>query len=532
MHLRDRYHGLAVTLAKLSLWLISAAKDKALSFIDHHLKEGNSIIGTDRHQVKTSSQVGPLFETSYQQIMGPVISRYNTLNEIGSATKEDVEKQKEIYNEIQSMLQLIKKKYDYYLASQYAGGIKDEYQFASLLRSDDISDFDQPDMEGLWQIAKDKKFFHWELEFPEVFLRWGFDIAIGNPPYVDVTAEEYKYLNLRTINTRNLYSFMMEISIDNLKNSGYFGFIVPLSSMYTPRMSSLQNFMTEEKEVYISSFAIRPAKIFKNVEQRICIFFGKKLIEGSSSSIYTTGYIRWYARERKKLFDCLQFSLNDCKERFNLEVVPKVGSAIEIDILNKLYSKKKKIKDYVCKISNNSICYHGAVRYWLKAFNYIPEFYSERKGISQSSEYKSIYFTEDIDPNIIVCLINSSLFYWYWLLMSDERHFLRKDIEDFPFDINDFDQINTGRLDFLAEQLMKSYRYHSSDKTVNLGGRTGIVRYYEFRPRYSKHIIDEIDHLLGEIYGISDREIKFIVNYDTRFRMGDDEGELISETKN
>ena len=43
---------LAVALARLSLWLISASNDMALSFIDHHIKVGDSIIGTDRTKVE------------------------------------------------------------------------------------------------------------------------------------------------------------------------------------------------------------------------------------------------------------------------------------------------------------------------------------------------------------------------------------------------------------------------------------------------------------------------------------------------
>ena len=518
-------NGLAVTLAKLSLWLISAANDKALSFLDHHLKEGNSIVGTDRHQVRTSKQVGGVWETSYSTYMAPVIAKYQELNGIGSRTKEDVERQKIVYAEIQDMLKLIKKKYDYYLASQCTGGITDEFRFAYLLKSQDTNDFEKPDMDALWRIATEKKFFHWELEFPEVFMRGGFDVALGNPPYVDVVSSEYRKSNLATINAGNLYAYMMEISINNCKKAGYFGFIVPLSSMYTPRMLSLQEFMTRGKEVYISNYAIRPAKLFKNVEQRISIFCGKKSINPGDEAIYTSKYIRWHSKERKKLFSSIVFIPNSCKRDLNIEVVPKIGTSTEIDLLNKIYCRKTRVKNYIDnETKTNFVCYHGAARYWLKAFNFVPDFFSETKGRGQSSEYKTIYFNESINPNIFVCLINSSLFYWYWITMSDERHFLRKDIEEFPFDIGDFNDASIQKLNYLASQLMESLKSFSSIKTVNLGGKAGVIQYREFRPRYSKAILDEIDLVIGNAYGFSMQEIKFILNYDIMFRMGDVEG--------
>ena len=46
------------------------------------------------------------------------------------------------------------------------------------------------------------------MEFPEVILNGGFDISIGNPPYVDVNCEEYKHVIFKTIKTRNLYSYI------------------------------------------------------------------------------------------------------------------------------------------------------------------------------------------------------------------------------------------------------------------------------------------------------------------------------------
>jgi len=114
-------NGLSVALARLSLWLISASNDKALSFIDHHLKEGNSIIGTDRRHVEIKGSKDNLFGVlSYEDYMRPILEKYNDLKMVGSATKADVGRQKEIYEQINEDLKLAKKKYDYYLASQYA----------------------------------------------------------------------------------------------------------------------------------------------------------------------------------------------------------------------------------------------------------------------------------------------------------------------------------------------------------------------------------------------------------------------------
>ncbi|MCR4437173.1 MAG: hypothetical protein QHH06_15775 [Clostridiales bacterium] len=254
---------LAVMLAKLSLWLISASNDKALSFIDHHLKEGNSIIGTDRHHVKVKNEKYPIFEVSYENYMEPVMKKYKELKKTGSATREDVKKQQEIHDEINQMLELVKKKYDYYLASLYAGGIQDEMKFADVLRSKDINDFKTEEMEPLWKIA-------------------------------------VRYSVYYTLSSRNLYAYMMENSIEKFKNGGVYGFIILLSLVTSPKMISIKNYVIKRsRNIWINSYSIRPAKIFQNVDQRVCIVYGSKDILSECVNIYTTKYIMWNSNQRK-----------------------------------------------------------------------------------------------------------------------------------------------------------------------------------------------------------------------------------------
>ncbi|MBV1758981.1 MAG: hypothetical protein KMY55_14210 [Dethiosulfatibacter sp.] len=112
---------LAVALARLSLWLVSASNDKALSFIDHHLKVGDSIIGTDRTKleiIKDKNKMS-MFDVSYEKFMQTILGKYGEMKSIGSRTKKDVQQQEEVYQRIEEELQLVKLKYDYFLASQY-----------------------------------------------------------------------------------------------------------------------------------------------------------------------------------------------------------------------------------------------------------------------------------------------------------------------------------------------------------------------------------------------------------------------------
>lgn len=513
---------LSVALARLSLWLISADNDKALSFIDHHLKTGDSIIGATKSQVKhvTDEKLIQMFDVLPEAMLEPVINKFNKIKEIGSSTKYDVEVQKDIYEQIERELNLIKKKFDYYLSTKYAGGITDEKEYIDLMRFGTLDDFEKPEIKPLMQYARDNKFFHWELEFPQVFEKGGFDIAIGNPPYVDVELSKYKAVNLKTYTCRNLYAYMIEKNIDNIIMDGFLGVIVPLSIISTPRMKEVEYYVIDHNETCISSYAIRPSKIFRNVDQRVSIILGKKS-KKPHCILKTSKYNRWYKEERKTLFSNINYV--NCERNYILDGrIPKIGSEVEGEILNKIFSKENRLSDLFISTGENKIYYHSAARYWIKSLDFIPEFYSEKKGNSKSSEYKEITLNSRVDPKIVGSIINSTLFFWFWSIYSDDRHVNKSDIGSIMFDYSKLDDNQKIILVEEFDNLMRDYRDNSTIKECNYSG-IGKVRYQEFRPKNSKKIIDKIDEVLGLYYGFTQQEIEFIKNYDIKFRLGEEE---------
>ena len=507
-------NNLSVLLARLSLWLISATNDKALSFIDHHLKCGNSIVGTTTNKVQYINKNIPLFNMTKEQYMLPVVKKYERIKEIGSDTKADVALQHEAYEEILSELAVIKRKMDYYLASMYAGGISDEVEFGKVMHADSIGFFDTSAMKPLMEYADSNKFFHWELEFPEVFIRGGFDIAIGNPPYVESPTKPFEKLDLVTIDSQNLYAYMLENTIRNSK--GYYGFIVPLSAMYSTKTAKLQDFLKENGKLWVSNYGIRPAKIFKRAEQRVSILIGQKSEE---QKVYSTDYQRWYTTERKSLFSKLRYA--DVTDVDEWAFVPKVSEKVETTILEKLKKLDATLGEYMTNQNENEVIYHSVGRYWLKAFDFVPIFNNEKSGVTRSTKYKSIYFRPELDRNIVIAIINSSLFYWFWIVMSACRDFTKKDISEFPFSANNLSNVDYQELDALIKQLMDSYQ--SNSRIIETNGVNGKTTLQEFHPKHNKPIIDELERIIGRIYGLDDAEIEFICNYDLRFRMSDED---------
>ena len=63
---------------------------------------------------------------------------------------------------------------------------------------------------------------------------------------------------------------------------------------------------------------------------------------------------------------------------------------------------------------------------------------------------------------------------------------------------------------------------HKAHRKICFYKATGRVEYDEYYPKLSKPIIDEIDELLAKHYGFTEEELDFIINYDIKYRMGDE----------
>lgn len=513
---------LAVYLARVSLWLISASNDKALSFIDHHLKEGNSIIGTDKTQVEIKDndddKIISLFDVSYIDFMGSILDKYKKLGSIRGNNKEEVEEQKHLYREIEEELKLTKVKYDFYLASQYNGGIQNKDNYSYLMKSKEMKNFETKENIEILAIARQKKFFHWELEFPEIMLNGGFDIVIGNPPYVE--ADSSDYLNIKvTSKCHNLYTYMMEINIKNMNKSGKVGIILPSASLSTPRMKDFQKLMIENsKNIYLSTYDDRPAKIFLRLESlRIAIIISDIEKEHTNNNVYVTKYMRWYAQERKVLFNSLKYVKLSKWNRID-GYIPKIGSEIEDSIFNKLFCKKADIANCVDKESANNRVYYGyGVRYWIKA---MTKSAAEIDNTERSSTgEKNIQFSKVYSNKVFTAMLNSSIFFMFFTSFSDARNLTRNTILSFPFSYHDLSDLQKHNLIQLCDELMESYISNSQLKTCNYTS-TGKITYREYYPRKSKEIIDKIDAVLSDYYGFSEQELDYIRNFEVRFRLG------------
>jgi len=507
---------LAVELAKLCLWITTAFKEKPLSFLNHHLKQGNALVGVrisdlEEYLTKARGLKHDLFMQSYINSIKQAAESYKKKLSKLTEAREDIEKKKEILSELDE--ELAPYKYLCNLFTHYLLGKMNESDFLSQVESWSESKKSQKVLASL----NSKDFFHWDLEFPDVFYgdNSGFDCVIGNPPYVEYSKvkTQYQLIECETKGCNNLYAFVVERSLNLIKQRGRFSMIVPIWGNSNPEYLALREIILKNsRDIWLSHFAVRPSKIFHNVDMNLTIMtILKELNNQEAKVLRTTNYIRWYNNERKNLFDMIKYVEIDVKNIINdldYMLFPKIGSPLEVSILKKLLTIKNRINKYLAKDQDEKIdiFVHSGGRYWRKAFD---EYYIREINLKLNSNWKKISLKKKYAYSI-ACLFNSSFFYWFWIVFSDCYNVRRNFLDLVPINFNDKRLRN---FDELYWELVNDYK-----RNVVINENYKYENKYIFDVSKSKPIIDQIDVEFAKHYGFEQEEIDFIINYDIRFR--------------
>ena len=123
-----------------------------------------------------------------------------------------------------------------------------------------------------------EKAFDWQKEFPQVFEKGGFDVVIGNPPYVtrNITEDIKRYINCNFITAEyqlDLYVCFMERAVSLIKEKGFNSFIVPNSWLKNMRMSKCREFMLNHFNL---TDIVRTYNVFSEASVDTLIYIGKK----------------------------------------------------------------------------------------------------------------------------------------------------------------------------------------------------------------------------------------------------------------
>ena len=361
--------------------------------------------------------------------------------------------------------------------------------------------------------------FHWLVEFPKVIASGGFDIIIGNPPYLHLNGfNSYALQNYSTRSTNNLYAMILERCIALLTIKGRQGYIVPVSSIATEGYLSLQNILAN-RELIFSSYDDRPAHLFSGLDKNTLaiLLIGKPT---QHFSAYSTRLCRWNAMERETLFQKLVYepttsqSLKGC--------FPKLGSSLETGIWTKIFADDCPLSRRYDENTENIVYYSRKVNAFLQVLDFVPEVRDGNGNLRPPSEFKCLRFSSRFIAAATYCCLSSTLFRWFLDVVSDGSHLNKREVDSFPFDL--MRQVaDLSCLPALAVRLTEVLKSTSENRVMRYGHDTLTVQC--IIPKHAKPIVDDIDRILAGHYNFTDEELDFILNYDLKYRLSRNAGD-------
>lgn len=497
----------AVEICKLRLFLKLAAQAQTfeqiepLPDIDFNIRSGNTLVGYATLESLKKGQEGKLLFSAGEladierSAIGAarIFTQFKEMQTQTAARSEIIAKTK---TAMRQALAKLADRLDRYLAGEY--GIDVEKK---------PTEFEK------WKSSHQP--FHWLTEFYGVMSHGGFDVIIGNPPYVVYSEAKIGYRVLdghyKTLVGKNLYAMVYERSICLGAPISPIGLIIQLTAISSERADALQDILLSRGQVIAVPFPRRPESIFDGVEMPVVIVMSLP----RDGAFHTSRINRFYSEERSTAAELLRLTRHSV--RLSGHRIAKFSNEIELGIFQKIQARMATIGDLAGNTGDGIVFYQEACRYWAKALDRAPFFARNGKEM-EPAHGRSAHFRTRESASLAACILNSSTFYWYYSAFSDCEHINDSLFREFRIREGMATRLWAPLADRLAERLGQL----ASRKTIKTKqGHT--IEYDEMNATGAKPIIDEIDRELAKHYGFTPEELDFIINYDIKYRMGSEE---------
>jgi hypothetical protein len=504
----------AVEICKLRLFLkLVSQVDRfdqvePLPDIDFNIRAGNALVGFEtldhvRRSIEGAEQTQLDVHGALDRITDAAAGaqaaadHHRALQLAGDADDGDIRAAKE---ELRERLNALGDELDRYLAQEYGIDVEDADEYEHWLSTHEP--------------------FHWAVEFFGVMNSGGFDVVIGNPPWREYAQVRgtYTIRGYRTERCNNLHAFCTERALALRSTQGYASFIVQLPMVSARRMASVRaELRAKSSRLWIPTFDDRPGKLFEGLENcRSAIFISRGGSASDSAELAVTGYQRWTTVERPLLFGRLRFTELDQVPLLD-ELFPKLQTPAHARVFSKLASRADATIAHSTRRAATPyfVFYQESARYWVKATVGLP-FYARNGAVGAPPHGRYLYLDSERQADVVAALLNSSLFYLYFIAYGDCFHVSGELVGAFPVGSSTFAD---DELVVLSKRLMQDIAANADSQMIQTraGDR---IEYAEFNVGKSKPIIDEIDAVLGRRYDFDDEELRAVQQFDLGFRLG------------
>jgi len=300
--------------------------------------------------------------------------------------------------------------------------------------------------------------FHWFVEFYDIMSNGGFDVIIGNPPYVEYSKVRSAY-TVHPTTVRFPAATFYALVLERCYHSGSEERMAQSYRAIEPRLHEQNrggSGTSEEISGMDFAYDMWPSSLFEGVAQRLSILVAQNRWNGADT-LFIGGYRRWMAEERPFLIP--QTTYVPLPVSKGVGPFPKLSQAAEPSILAKIAGTS--LAQFSDKISD-PIFVHRIVRYFAKALNFVPLFIDARGKRGKSEDYKEFRFASE-EQEQITALLNSTLFYWFWRSHCDGFHCGYNDVYSMPYK-KMTESANRNSLRKLVGKLMKHLQDGSEER--------------------------------------------------------------------
>lgn len=288
--------------------------------------------------------------------------------------------------------------------------------------------------------------FHWLAEFYEIINdRGGFDVIIGNPPYV--SKGEISYLTNETFKCSDLYGYVIKRVLQLLCSSGTHGFIVMHNLAFSRNFFEVRNLLNNfHGSAWYSFYSRIPSGLFSgDVRVRNCIY----LLSSTGNEKYTSCLHRWFSEQRTSLFTAtIKYNHFDYSG-----VIPMLDS----EFIQSIYENKRghNIAALEDNFNGNSLYYKKVGYNFLSISNIKPNAFDLEGNPTPQTKLGTLKFLPQYYKNIqLLCC--GKLYISKWLTYGDDFDVTGKDITSFTFPFDEISIKDKEILESLYEEFCKN----------------------------------------------------------------------------
>lgn len=352
--------------------------------------------------------------------------------------------------------------------------------------------------------------FHWFIEFPSVMGRGGFDVVVGNPPYIqrkDVTS--YQFTGYNTDDCPDVYAPCMERSSTLLRPHGSFAMIVPISFQFSDDFASARAwFEGRFNSIFASTFSRNPAALFSaGLGVRSTIVIGTNTENAPLGGVWTSRLNRWVEECRPHLFALLSYAR--LPDELRRGPWPRTGSHRMASFLAALVHSGGRLGRKAGHRAGVPLGVKSIALYYVSAFSVWPPAYTMAgKPTPQTGIFK-IGFLDEESRDFALAVALSKIGLLWWASNSDDFHVTASGLGSTPIDAEHVRPETRDAVLALSRAIQEEMSKHLI-YTKYAGKMMG-----NYDIKCVRHLTDQVDALLLEDLGLSEYRSDLELFYDS-----------------